>query len=423
MSLALVLAIFLLGWEHWGLVSRVDRLTSAVLTLSAHRPGDADDPSPYGLATRALSLFNHTDLASTPVLAETLLASAISASLELQIAFESTSWTEFFFKVGQPAEGTPERTWRRVRARWRVALASLMLARTRGGEGARRALSMLDIAAAEDPDSEEAAFAVAFHSRKIKVATVAQLADKHPGSARLRALLAARQAESGLSEEALTSAAQAEAIDPAASAPLLGAVRGDALVKLGKTQEAAEAYIAALKADPRCGRCAAAVGILAAEAGQAVEAAAFLTRALEVGHETAAVHYQLGNAHLSLANLTTAEAHYRASLEVENAPLADGEKNPFTCNNLAVAVRLQDRLKEAIEIMEACTASHPEYTTGWANLARLHHAAGSPKEAHKACATAQSQDQRYSPQDPKGKSFCVIPAQQQHEEAKSKGEL
>ena len=91
----------------------------------------------------------------------------------------------------------------------------------------------------------------------------------------------------------------------------------------GKLEQAEQAYIQALEADPQNATAHNNIGFLLTRQGRFKEAIQHLEQALVINPESDTAHLNKGNVHLAMGDLSPAYEHYSKSLEINNEnPLA-----------------------------------------------------------------------------------------------------
>ncbi|HXR18426.1 MAG TPA: sulfotransferase [Steroidobacteraceae bacterium] len=115
---------------------------------------------------------------------------------------------------------------------------------------------------------------------------------------------------------------------------------GNALLSLGRADEAAASYRRALELEPAYAAVHNNLGHALLARGRLAEAMASCHRALEIKPDFAEAHNNLGNVLLNIGRLDDAEASYRRALEIK-PDFADAH------SNLGIALRLQGRTAQA----------------------------------------------------------------------------
>jgi len=160
---------------------------------------------------------------------------------------------------------------------------------------------------------------------------------------------------------------------------------GEALRRLGKYEQAVEAYRAALAIDSSIAAVHSNLGIALAESGQIQEAIASFHKAVELAPDYA-------DAWCNLSNAYNEAAMDEQALSAAEQAVAMCPASAVNHNTLAVALAAVGRYPEAIAAYRRATSLNPGYVDAWSNLGNALAAEGQTQEALAASGKAVELD-------------------------------
>lgn len=132
-------------------------------------------------------------------------------------------------------------------------------------------------------------------------------------------------------------------MDNETTTPLVA--EADAMYANGRTEEALEAYRAAVAEDPTLAWAYSRIGGILAQRGDLDGSEAALTKALELDPELPQAHSNLGNLHYTRGNYEEAATQYRAAIALD-------PENPIYHENLHAAYKRLKKYQEAVAALK-----------------------------------------------------------------------
>jgi tetratricopeptide (TPR) repeat protein len=168
---------------------------------------------------------------------------------------------------------------------------------------------------------------------------------------------------------------------------------GDALVEVGRPQEAIAHERESLRLKPDTATALINLGNALNKVGRTQEAIESFQRAIHIDAHDARAHYDLAIALAAMGRRTEAIEHFRQAVQIDPA-FAEAH------NNLGAALFVAGQKDEAIQHFQRAIQLKPGYSTAFINLGNALNKVGQPQQA----ATALQQAIKLDPQNPEART-------------------